>query len=82
MEKEEIKERLTVIFREVFEDEEIVLADEQTAEDIENWDSLSHMMLIAAIEKDFAFKFKLKQLSSLGSVGGIISAIEANLEQS
>lgn len=80
MESQEIMERLTVIFREVFEDEDIVLSEDQTAEDIENWDSLSHMMLIAAIEKEFGFKFKLKQLSLLVSVGGILSAIKSNLE--
>ncbi len=79
MEREEIKERLTVIFRDVFEDEEIALSDELTAEDIDNWDSLTHMMLIAAIEKEFGFKFKLKQLTSLDSVGSIIAAIESNL---
>lgn len=80
MESQEIMERLTVIFREVFEDEDIVLSEDQTAEDIENWDSLSHMMLIAAIEKEFGFKFKLKQLALLVSVGGILSAIKSNLE--
>lgn len=80
MESQEINERLTAIFREVFEDEDIVLSENQTAEDIENWDSLSHMMLIAAIEKEFGFKFKLKQLSSLVSVGGFLSAIKSNLE--
>ena len=80
MESQEIMERLTVIFREVFEDEDIVLSEDQTAEDIETWDSLSHMMLIAAIEKEFGFKFKLKQLSLLVSVGGILSAIKSNLE--
>ena len=80
MESQEIMERLTAIFREVFEDEDIVLSEDQTAEDIENWDSLSHMMLIAAIEKEFGFKFKLKQLSLLVSVGGILSAIKSNLE--
>ena len=58
MEKTEIVEKLTPIFRNVFADSSLVLTDELSALDVENWDSLSHMLLIAEVESKFAIKFR------------------------
>ena len=54
MERNEIFERVTNVFRDDFDDEELVLSDETTAADIEDWDSLTHITLITAIESEFA----------------------------
>ena len=53
MDKNQILEEVQTIFREVLDNEEIVLANETTADDIEEWDSLTHIQLIVAIEKHF-----------------------------
>jgi len=52
-----IKNKLEKIFRVVFDDEEICINDEMTADDIEEWDSLMHIHLLIAIEKDFDVRF-------------------------
>lgn len=75
MERESIVEKLTVIFREVFANESLVITDELTANDVENWDSLSHMLLITEVENGFSIKFKLKELNKMHNVGDMIDII-------
>ena len=76
MNKNEITEKLTAIFREVFNDDSIILRDEMTANDVENWDSLTHMIMISKVEEEFGVKFRLKELNKLKQVGDIISILE------
>lgn len=76
MERIKIEEKLTAIFREVFNDNALVLNDDMTANDVENWDSLTHMMMIAKVEESFGVKFRLKELNKLKKVGDIISVLE------
>ena len=76
MNKIEITEKLTAIFREVFNDNAIILHDEMTANDVENWDSLTHMIMISKVEEEFGIKFRLKELNKLKQVGDIISILE------
>ena len=75
MEKTEVVSKLTVIFREVFNDNTLNLTDELTANDVEQWDSLSHMLLITEIEKVFSIKFKLKDLNKMRNVGDMVDII-------
>jgi acyl carrier protein len=75
MERTEVVSKLTAIFRNVLNDEAIVLKDEMTANDIEKWDSLSHMLLIAEIENVFAIRFKLKELNKMRNVGDMVDII-------
>lgn len=77
MEKVEIINRLTPIFRKVFGDDNLTLADELSALDVENWDSLTHMLLITEIETDFSIKFKLKDLNKMLNVGDMITIINS-----
>lgn len=79
MERKEIIETLTAIFADVFSEEGIELRDEMSAEDVENWDSLTNMMMIEEIQEKFGFRFKLKQLPTLTNVKNIVDAIESNL---
>lgn len=80
MNRNEIVEKLTNVFHEVFNDNGIVLRDEMTAADVENWDSLTHMLMITKVEEVFGIKFKLKELNKLKMVGDLISTIESKLQ--
>lgn len=74
-----LKEKLQAIFREVFEDETIILRDEMTAEDIEDWDSLTHIQLIEAIEDSFKIKFTLQEIVNLETVGEFVELVEKKI---
>ena len=75
MSEQEIYERLNEVFRNVFDDDEIEVEAGTTADDIEDWDSLEHINLIAAVENEFAMKFKMKDVSSMKNVGEMIDII-------
>lgn len=80
MNRNEIIEKLTAIFHEIFNDNNIVLRDDMTAADVENWDSLTHMLMITKVEDVFGIKFKLKELNKLKMVGDLITIIESKLQ--
>lgn len=80
MERKEILEKLTEIFRTTFNDSELVLSDEMNAGDVENWDSLTNMLMISEVESQFGIRFKLKELNQLKNVGSIISILEEKLK--
>jgi acyl carrier protein len=71
-----IFDELTPIFREVFDDDSIVLTRQTSADDIDAWDSLSHMNLIMAVELKFKVKFALGELQSLKNVGELADLVE------
>ncbi len=80
MTREEIVSKLTDIFHEVFNDNAIVLNDGMTANDVENWDSLTHMLMITKVEETFGIKFKLKELNKLRQVGDLVAVIESKVQ--
>ncbi|MEY8377264.1 acyl carrier protein [Lachnospiraceae bacterium 56-18] len=71
-----VKEKLQYIFREVFEDDDIILQEDMTAEDIEDWDSLTHIQLIENIEVEFGITFTLQEVTKLNNVGEFIDLTE------
>ncbi|MDB4746590.1 acyl carrier protein [Verrucomicrobia bacterium] len=73
MTRETILVKLQEIFIDIFDDEDINLTFETTADDIEDWDSLSHINLVVAIEKDYKMKFALGELQDLKNVGDMCS---------
>ena len=75
MERKEVFEKLTVIFRDVMDNDEIVLEENTTAEDIEEWDSLAHVQLIEKIESVFGIKFSAKEMNSWSDVGEFVDSI-------
>ena len=75
-----IKENLEAIFRDVFDDESIILTDETNSSDIPDWDSLAHIQLIAAIEDKFGIKFTLGEAVSAENVGEFIKIIEGKMQ--
>ncbi len=75
MTREELFEQLTEIFRDIFDDDDIVLTDSTTADDIEDWDSFEQINLLVAIEKKFGIKFQLAQVSNLENVGAMVDLV-------
>jgi acyl carrier protein len=75
MERATVIEQLTPVFRKIFNNPGLEISDEMTANDVEGWDSLSHMLLIADVETAFSIKFKLKELNKMRNVGDMIDII-------
>jgi acyl carrier protein len=75
----DIREKLTNIFKEVFDEETLVLSDEMTADDVDAWDSLSHVNLMIAIEIAFDIEFKQSEIQNFANVGELILGIEQKL---
>ncbi len=76
MTREEIFSGLNQVFQDVFDDEEIRVAEETTAEDIEDWDSLEHINLIVAVERHFGMKFTMGEVTGMKNVGAMADIIE------
>ena len=81
MERKEIFEKLTEIFRDVMDNDEIVLEENTTAEDIEEWDSLTHVQLIEKIQEVFGLKFSAKEMMSWEDVGEFVDSIDDKLSK-
>jgi acyl carrier protein len=74
-----IAETLNQIFRMVFDDDTIQIRPDMTANDVDGWDSLSHVTLITTIESKFNIRFTQKELLKQRKVGDLIADIEQNL---
>ncbi len=79
MQNEVLLEQIQKIFRDVLDDEEIVLEPATTADDVEGWDSLTHIQLIVAIEKHFKIKFTSKEILSWKNVGELVDCLASKL---
>lgn len=77
MTRQDISNKLSEVFSDVF-DEEIVVTDEMTAADIPEWDSLMHITLISEVEDAFGIKFSMKDVLGLKNVGEMMDLIEKN----
>ena len=73
----EIYQRLNDIFRDVFDDDSLSVTPATTAADIEDWDSLSHITLMAAVEDEFRMKFSMKEVVEMKNVGEMVTIIAA-----
>ena len=76
METTEIVSRLTPIFRDVFNDDALVINQGMTAADVPTWDSLSDINMIIAVEKAFGVKFSIKDVRNLKNVGELLELIK------
>ena len=80
MERNEIFSKLNEIFIDVLDLDEVELTDETSANDIEEWDSLSHIQLIVAIEKTFGIKFTSLEIMKWKNVGEMVSTMEEKIK--
>ena len=76
----DVYRELTEIFREVFDDDSIVLTPQTTAADIRDWDSAAHVNLVVAIESRMKIRFKTFEIESLHNVGHLVELIETKLK--
>jgi len=75
MKKEETIKKITEIFKDILDVEDIIINEETTSNDIDEWDSLTHIQLIVAIEKQFKVKFSSMEISNWKDVGEMILSI-------
>jgi acyl carrier protein len=75
MDKGEILKTVNNVFIDVLDDENIMLTYETTANDVEEWDSLNHIQLVVAIEKQFGIRFTSREIQSWNNVGELINTI-------
>ena len=69
-------ETVQTIMRDVFDLPELQVTPALTAQDVEEWDSISHISLVVALEKEFSIRFALGELQSLQNVGEMLALIE------
>ena len=77
----DILERLQPIFRDVLDDQNLVITRASNGRNVEGWDSLAHINLIASIEQDLGVRFALGELQDLQNVGDMIDLIERKLQK-
>lgn len=79
MTREEVFVKLNDVFQDVFDDESITVTETTTADDIEEWDSLEHINLLAAVEQEFGMKFNMGQVVSMKNVGEMADIIMSQI---
>jgi len=69
--------KLNKVFKEVFDDESLKITEKTTAKDVDGWDSLMHITLIAEVEDAFHVKFSMKEVTGMKNVGEMVKLIKA-----
>lgn len=75
MTKEKVLEEVNTVFRDVMENDNLLIMPETTADDVEEWDSLTHIQLIVAIEKHFRIRFTASEINTFQNVGEMCDGI-------
>ena len=75
MTQPEIHQKLTPVFRDVFDDPALEISETTTAQDVADWDSIMHVSLIVAVEKAFSTSFTTKEVRSMANVGDFMRLI-------
>lgn len=80
----DVRSKLEKVFQSVFDDESIVLRDDMSAEDFDDWDSLQHINIIIATEKQLKIRFTTSEISSLKqpdqNIGSFIKLLEKKIQ--
>ena len=80
MTRKEVFNGVQDIFRDIFDEHDMVIKDKTNSEDVEEWDSLNHINLVSAIEKEFKIKFALLELMTLKDVGAMVDLMMEKLK--
>ncbi|MEM7774057.1 MAG: acyl carrier protein [Pseudomonadota bacterium] len=81
LETTKIYERLTPIFRDVFDDDDVTPNEEMTAADVSAWDSLSNIRLVVAVEEEFRIQFSTGEVAGLKNVGEFVRVIQSRASE-
>lgn len=76
MDQAQIYTQLTSVFRDVFDEDDLALKPQTTADDVDGWDSLTHIRLVLAVSKAFGVKFSASEIGSLKNVGEFVDLIQ------
>lgn len=79
MNKDEILAKMQGIFRDIFDDESLVITPETTAKDVDGWDSLEHINLVSAVEEEFDIDFEMGEITEFKKVGDMIESVFSKL---
>ena len=79
MNLQEIGSKLNTVFQEVFDDDDLVVRPDDSAADVDGWDSLTHIRLLLTIEKVFKVKFSTSEIGNLQTVGDLINLIHSKV---
>jgi acyl carrier protein len=75
MDQQPVWDKLTQVFRDVFDDDQLTIGPKTTARDVEGWDSLVHIQLLVAVEKAFGMRFNTGEVAGLANVGEMVQYI-------
>jgi acyl carrier protein len=75
MDREVAAARLATIMRKVFDEDDVVFRDSLTADDVDGWDSLSHVGFLVAVEKNFGLRFTSSEIDGFKNVGEMLDVI-------
>jgi acyl carrier protein len=78
--RKDLFDQVQDIFRDIFDEDDMVIEDKTTSDDVEEWDSLNHINLVSAIEKEFEIRFALGELMELKDVGAMIDLMVKKLK--
>ena len=81
MTTQQILDRLNPVFQDIFDDESLTVTEQTTADDVDGWDSLTHITLISAVEDEFGIRFAMKDLVKLKDVGELARLVRKNLKE-
>jgi acyl carrier protein len=77
IERTEVMRRLTEVFQETFDDPGLELRDSMTAADVDDWDSLQHIVLVLAVEREFRIRLNPAEVGKLENVGRMVDLLQA-----
>lgn len=75
----DILEKIQPIFRDIFDDESLIVTEETVAADVEDWDSFAQMQIVMGIESMFGIKFSTDEVMEFKNVGDVLNAIERHI---
>lgn len=75
----EIMNKMQEIFRDVFDDESLVITEATNAEDIDEWDSLTHITILQSVQDEFGVEFSITEIDNMKNVGDMINAIKQKI---
>lgn len=77
MDEDAIRRTLEAVFREIFEDDTLVISDSLSSETVQQWNSLGHIRLVSEMEEVFSVTFTLEEIESMTSAARVLAVLRA-----